>query len=71
MLRSIKEVKGYMLRAGDGDIGRCKDFLFNDKSWVIRYMVADTGKWLPEKKYSSHRFLSENRIILPGFFQCV
>jgi hypothetical protein len=50
MLRSVKEVKGYMLRAGDGDIGRCKDFLFDDEIWVIRYMVADTGKWLPGKK---------------------
>jgi len=50
MLRSVKEVEGYMLRARDGDIGRCKDFLFDDEIWVIRYMVADTGKWLPSKK---------------------
>ena len=50
MLRSVKEVEGYMLRARDGDIGRCKDFLFDDEIWVIRYMVADTGKWLPSRK---------------------
>jgi hypothetical protein len=50
MLRSVKEIKGYMLRARDGDIGRCKDFLFDDQIWVIRYMVADTSKWLPGKK---------------------
>ena len=50
MLRSVKEIKGYMLRAKDGDIGRCKDFLFDDQIWVDRYMVADTGKWLPDKK---------------------
>jgi hypothetical protein len=50
MLRSVKEIKGYKLQAEDGDIGRCKDFLFDDKIWTIRYMVADTGKWLPGKK---------------------
>jgi hypothetical protein len=50
MLRSVKEVKGYMVQAKDGKIGRCKDFLFDDETWTIRYMVADTGKWLPDKK---------------------
>jgi len=50
MLRSIKEITGYVLQAVDGEIGRCKDFLFDDENWTIRYMVADTGKWLPGKK---------------------
>jgi hypothetical protein len=36
----------YVLSAKDGEIGKCKDFLFDDKHWTIRYMVADTGKWL-------------------------
>lgn len=47
MLRSTKELTGYVLQATDGDIGRCKDFLFDDELWTVRYMVADTGKWLP------------------------
>jgi hypothetical protein len=46
MLRSLKEVKGYVLRAKDGDIGRCKDFLIDDSTWTVRYMVADTSRWL-------------------------
>ncbi|MGD2121258.1 MAG: PRC-barrel domain containing protein [Gemmatimonadota bacterium] len=50
MLRSTKELKGYTLRATDGDIGECKDFLFDDLDWGVRYMVADTGRWIPEKK---------------------
>jgi sporulation protein YlmC with PRC-barrel domain len=50
MLRSVKEITGYMIQAKDGKIGRCKDFLFDDEMWTIRYMVADTGKWLPDKK---------------------
>jgi hypothetical protein len=50
MLRSIKGITGYVLQAEDGEIGRCKDFLWDDEEWVVRYMVADTGKWLPERK---------------------
>ena len=50
MLRNASEILGYQLRAADGDIGRCKDFLFDDRQWTIRYMVADTAKWLPGRK---------------------
>ena len=50
MLRSIKDVEGYVLQATDGDIGRCKDFLFDERQWVVRYMVADTGKWIPKRR---------------------
>lgn len=50
MLRSFNELKNYVLEATDGEIGRCKDFLFDDVDWVIRYMVADTRKWLPGRK---------------------
>jgi uncharacterized protein YrrD len=46
MLRSTKEITGYSLLATDGEIGECKDFLFDDQKWVVRYMVADTGGWL-------------------------
>jgi hypothetical protein len=50
MLRSVNEITGYILEASDGEIGRCKDFLFDDRLWTVRYMVADTGKWLPGRK---------------------
>jgi hypothetical protein len=50
MLRSLKELFYYILASQDGEIGRCKDFLFDDRFWTIRYMVADTGKWLPGRK---------------------
>ena len=50
MLRSIDEMEGYGLQATDGEIGRCKDFLFDDETWVVRWMVADTGTWLPGRK---------------------
>lgn len=50
MLRSINELRDYVLAAEDGEIGRCRDFLFDDRTWTVRYMVADTGKWLPQRK---------------------
>lgn len=50
MLRNTSEITGYILRARDEDIGRCRDFLFDDDRWTIRYMVASTGGWLPKQK---------------------
>lgn len=50
MLRNLNEIRGYRLEATDGIIGSCKDFLFDDDQWAIRYIVADTAKWLPGRK---------------------
>jgi uncharacterized protein YrrD len=50
MLRSLNEITGYSLQATDGDIGCCEDFIFDDQSWVVRYMLADTNAWLPGSK---------------------
>lgn len=50
MLRSVKELHNYTLQAEDGEIGRCKDLLFDDRFWAVRYMVADTGNWLLGRK---------------------
>lgn len=50
MLRSLTEPEGYRLTAMDGDIGHCHDFLFDDVLWTVRYMVVDTGRWLPGRK---------------------
>ncbi|MCE0498173.1 MAG: PRC-barrel domain-containing protein [Methylacidiphilales bacterium] len=49
MLQNIKELYGNKLVALDGEIGLVKDFYFNDKTWMIRYLVADTEPWLPER----------------------
>ena len=49
-LRSVKEITGYHIQARDGEIGHVDDVVLEDKSWVIRYLVVDTGKWLPGKK---------------------
>jgi hypothetical protein len=46
MLDKAKTLRGYTLRSLDGDIGKVKDFYFDDHHWTIRYLVADTGDWL-------------------------
>jgi len=46
MLQNTKDLYGHKLAALDGEIGQVKDFYFDDKSWVVRYLVADTGSWL-------------------------
>jgi uncharacterized protein YrrD len=50
MLRSCKEFTGYAIQAKDGELGKVKDLLFDDQKWVVRYLVADTGRWLPGRK---------------------
>ncbi len=50
MLRSIKQLYRDRLGALDGPIGHVKDFYFDDRSWVVRYLVADTGDWLPGRQ---------------------
>ncbi|HTL67285.1 MAG TPA: PRC-barrel domain-containing protein [Lacunisphaera sp.] len=49
MLRKAKELTNYRLHARDGDIGRVKDFYFDDRSWGIRYLVVDAGHWLDHR----------------------
>lgn len=50
MLRNVRKLIGYHIRATDGRFGKVDDFLFDDMSWTIRYLVADTGRWLPGRK---------------------
>jgi sporulation protein YlmC with PRC-barrel domain len=49
MLRSIENLEKYTIGATDGTIGKVKDFYFDDKAWVIRYLVVDTGTWLSSR----------------------
>lgn len=46
MLHSVQQCYGEKLRATDGEIGHVRDFYFDDKHWIVRYVVADTGRWL-------------------------
>jgi PRC-barrel domain len=50
MLIKAKTLVGYKLDSLDGEIGRVKDFYFDDMHWTIRYMVAETGDWLSSRQ---------------------
>jgi sporulation protein YlmC with PRC-barrel domain len=69
MLQSIKELYGHKLAASDGEIGHVKDFYFDDQRWAVRYVVADTGSWLPGRQVliSPHAFgsLHQSGKLLP------
>ena len=49
MIRSLKDLTDHTFRARDGDAGRVHDFYFDDRTWTVRYLVADTGRWIPGK----------------------
>jgi hypothetical protein len=46
MLCTVKALKSYRLESVDGEIGKAREFYFDDRHWTIRYLVADTGFWL-------------------------
>jgi hypothetical protein len=49
-LRSVRAVTGHSIEAADGGIGHVDDFLIDDQTWEIRYLVVDTRNWWPGKK---------------------
>jgi hypothetical protein len=50
MLDKAKTLNGFKLRGLDGEMGTVKEFYFDDCHWTIRYLVADTGDWLPGRQ---------------------
>lgn len=50
MLYEAQALTGFKLNGTDGEIGKVKEFYFDDHHWAIRYMVADTGGWLPGRR---------------------
>ncbi len=49
-LRSSRVVTGYHIHGSDGDIGHVVDFLVDDRSWEIRYIIVATTNWWPGKQ---------------------
>ncbi len=46
-LSSSAAVTGYDIQASDDSIGHVADFIYDDESWAIRYLVVDTRNWWP------------------------
>jgi hypothetical protein len=43
MLRSLYALLDYNIAASDGVQGLVRDFLFDDESWIVHYLVAETA----------------------------
>jgi len=50
MLLNLSNIRGHSIMASDGAIGSVSDFLFDDESWLIQWLVVDTGNWLSGRK---------------------
>jgi hypothetical protein len=46
MLRNVKDLHGFTIRATDGEIGTVDQFYFDDETWAIRYVTVQTGAWI-------------------------
>lgn len=46
-LCSLKDTEGLHIEALDGEIGHVSDFMVNDETWEIVWMVVNTHNWLP------------------------
>ena len=70
MQRSTKHLERFTIQATDGTLGAITDFFFDDERWAIRYVVVDTGKWLPGRRVLisplsvSHTDWQEQRLVL-------
>jgi uncharacterized protein YrrD len=54
MLQVISGLKGFAIEATDGRMGTVADFLFDDASWKVRWLVVDCGNWLKGRKVLIH-----------------
>jgi hypothetical protein len=43
-------VTGYHVEAEDGEIGHVEDFVIDEETWEIRYLIVNTSNWWAGKK---------------------
>ena len=68
MLHAVKDLKQLGIRATDGDIGKVTDVYFDDERWGVRYLVVDTGSWLPGRQvlispFAVNRIVGEDKVL--------
>ncbi len=50
MKRSLKNLLVFKIRETDGEKGNIKDFLFDEKKWIIRYLEVEIGSFFMGKR---------------------
>jgi hypothetical protein len=48
-LRSTRDTRGYRIQTVGGPLGHVEDFLIEDESWGVRYLLVDLRSWWPGK----------------------
>ena len=51
MLLKARDLHGDAIHAEDGEVGSVDDLYFDDEDWDVRYLVVNTGRWIPGRKY--------------------
>src|SRR5688500_20133218 len=49
MLHRLSRIRGFHVGATDGPLGHVDDFIVDEATWAIRYLVIDTSNWLGGK----------------------
>lgn len=49
-LRSVDAVRNYHIEATDGAVGHVEDFVIDEATWAVRYLLINTRNWLPGRK---------------------
>jgi sporulation protein YlmC with PRC-barrel domain len=49
MPHTLSELMKYSVHSTDGEIGSVRNFLFDDSTWEIRYLVVNVGSWLERR----------------------
>lgn len=63
MAHTLSVLRGATIHALDGDVGTLEDFYFDDRLWVVRYVVARTGPWVNRR----HVVLSVMSLLAPDW----
>ncbi len=63
MKRNLKSLTGFTIGGIDGEVGKVKEFYFDDETWTIRYLVVETGSWLFGRKI----LLSPDALLTPDW----
>ena len=51
MLHKARDLHGDAIHAEDGEIGSVDDLYFDESDWDVRYLVVNTRRWIPGRKY--------------------
>ena len=51
MLHKARDLQGDAIHAEDGEVGSVDDLYFNEEDWDVRYLVVNTRRWIPGRKY--------------------